>query len=396
VTRLRRLWDWLRAHPRAADVAVVVLLILFSLDPLVGEPVGSERAPNALAAVLFAVSIVPLLWRRTRPLLVLVVIGLAALAYETLQFPDSSLNALSALLAIYAAAAYATRRQAYVAAGFSAVLVGLIMAANWDTDANLANVVANYVIFGTAWVAGDNIRQRRERVRALEERALLAEQSKDEAAQRAVSAERTRIARELHDVVAHSVSVMVVQAGAARRVLTRDDPDPAQAIAALESVESTGRESLTELRRLLGVLRRDDDRSFGRAPQPSIADIETLIAQTRDAGLDVSLTIEGEATPLAPGVDLTAYRIVQEALTNALKHAGPSAHADVHVCYAHEVLEVIVCDDGRGAGHDHSSNGGHGLVGMRERVSLFGGELHLGNRTGGGFEVRASLPLDAT
>jgi signal transduction histidine kinase len=209
-----------------------------------------------------------------------------------------------------------------------------------------------------------------------------------------VTAERTRIARELHDVVAHSVSVMVVQAGAARKVL---DKQPERASQAMASIESTGRQSLNELRRLLGMLRQADGEATGRAPQPSIEHVETLVAQTREAGLPVTLEIEGFPRTLAPGVDLSAYRIVQEALTNTMKHAGP-AHAEVRLCYGGEFLEVIITDDGRGADGEHATgaNGGHGLVGMQERVSLFGGELHAGNRAGGGFTVRATLPLEVS
>jgi signal transduction histidine kinase len=394
VTIVQRLRDWARANPRVLDGGLVVLLLVFALDPLLREPRPDERAANALAVALFLLSVVPVIWRRTHPLPVLVVIGAAALAYESIGFPDSSLNALSALLAIYAVGAYTDRRQAYIGGAISAVLVALILVANWDSEAEITNIIANYVIFGTAWVAGDNIRQRRERVKALEDRAALAEAGKLEEAHRAVAAERTRIARELHDVVAHSVSVMVVQAGAARRLLQREEPDPARAIEALTSVETTGRESLTELRRLLGVLRQDDDQSFGRVPQPSIAHVDSLVQHSRDAGLDVALVVEGDAAALAPGVDLTAYRIVQEALTNAIKHAGPGAHADVRVCYADDVLEVIVADNGRGIDADRTANGGgHGLVGMEERVALFGGTLQVGNRPGGGVQVRATLPL---
>ena len=394
MTWWRRSWEWGKAHPYVLDVTLAAFVLLVALDPLLGDPTSEERAPDALASLLFVLAAVPLAWRRTRPFPVLWVTGIAALVYESLDYPESPLNALSLLIAIYAVAAYGARRQAVIGGLFAALAIALILWANWDPDANVAGAIANYVIFSTAWVAGDNVRQRRERVRALEERALLAEASKEEEAIRAVAAERTRIARELHDVVAHSVSVMVVQAGAARRMLQREDPDPARAIEALDAVETTGRESLNELRRLLGVLRKDDDRSFGRAPQPSIAFVDSLVEQSREAGLDVSLVIEGEPAPLTAGVDLTAYRIVQEALTNALKHAGPAAHADVHVCYADGMLEILVVDDGRGRDADLPS-GGHGLVGMRERVNLFGGQLVVGNRPGGGFQVRASLPLEA-
>jgi signal transduction histidine kinase len=216
-----------------------------------------------------------------------------------------------------------------------------------------------------------------------------------EEARQAVNAERTRIPRELHDVVAHSVSVMVVQAGAARRVL---DKDPDRASEAMASIESTGRQSLNELRRLLGMLRQADGAATGRVPQPSIDDVDALLAQTREAGLPVTIEIEGEPRPLAPGVDLSAYRIVQEALTNTIKHAGP-AEATVRLCYGADTLELVISDDGRGADCEEAERtgaAGHGLVGMRERVSLFGGDLQVGNRPGGGFTVRATLPLEAT
>jgi signal transduction histidine kinase len=229
-----------------------------------------------------------------------------------------------------------------------------------------------------------------------------------------VAEERGRIARELHDVVAHSVSVMVVQAGAARRTMAAS---PDQATTALGQIESTGRQALVELRRLLGLL-RDGDRGDGAAltPQPGLEHLESLAAAAREAGLPVEVTVEGEPRPLPAGVDLSAYRIVQEALTNSLKHAGP-ARARVRVCYGREALEVQVTDDGRGErsaarageglvvvtiGPDgvlelpgRRDGGGHGLIGMRERVALFGGTLEAGADPGGGYRVAARLPLDA-
>jgi signal transduction histidine kinase len=273
--------------------------------------------------------------------------------------------------------------------GLGVTLVGVtIVLATQPVGFQLGGLVSNYILFVTAWVLGDNLQTRRAYVRSLEERAVLSEAAMLEEARQAVTAERTRIARELHDVIAHSVSVMVVQAGAARRVL---DKDPARASEAMSSIESTGRQSLNELRRLLGMLREADGGDTGRVPQPSIEHLDALVAQTREAGLPVALEIEGEPRPLAPGVDLSAYRIVQEALTNTIKHAGP-ANAEVRLCYGADALELIVSDDGRGA--DGDAGGGHGLVGMRERVSLFGGDLHVGNRPGGGYTVRATLPLE--
>ncbi|HXL44153.1 MAG TPA: histidine kinase [Gaiellaceae bacterium] len=228
------------------------------------------------------------------------------------------------------------------------------------------------------------IRHRRLSERHLETRALTAE--REEKARAAVAEERVRIARGLHDVVAHAISVIVVQARGGRRSLATE---PEEAQEAFDSIEATAVEALAEMRRLLGVLRKGDE-ELALAPQPSLRHLGTLVAQVREAGLPVELSVEGETTALPPGVDLSAYRIIQEALTNALKHAGP-ATARVLVRYGPEDLEVEVTDTGRRpTGGDGS---GHGLVGMRERVTLFGGQLEAGRPGEGGFAVRARLPL---
>jgi signal transduction histidine kinase len=217
----------------------------------------------------------------------------------------------------------------------------------------------------------------------LEERAAGLERAHAEA----VARERATIARELHDVIAHSVSVMTVQAGAARLLL---DEDPPRARDSLVAVEETGRQALGEMRRLLGIL-RGDEHEADLAPQPGIAEIEPLVQQVRAAGLPVDLVVEGEPTPLSPGVDLVAYRVVQEALTNALKHGG-AARAQVSICYRATALELAVTNNGAAR---MNGRGGHGLIGMRERVALYGGEFEAGPRAEGGYVVRASLPLDA-
>jgi signal transduction histidine kinase len=219
---------------------------------------------------------------------------------------------------------------------------------------------------------------------ALQRRAQLA----DVLADRAVADERSRIARELHDVVAHDVSVMVVQAQGAARILEGDQPEVR---AALGAIETTGRAAVDEMRRLLGVLRQSDE-EIALAPQPSLAALGTLVDTVREAGLPVELEVVGEPTALPPGVDLSAYRIVQEALTNALKHAGP-ARARVVVRYGADAVELEVSDDG--AGVSGAPGTGHGLVGMRERVALYGGDLQAGQRREGGWALRARLPLGA-
>jgi signal transduction histidine kinase len=389
---MRRVREWLRARPVVVDGLVALLVLVTSVLTLTGGE-AEEREPDAFAFVLAVLFSVPATWRRVRPTVALAIVGASAVVYELLQYDDSA-NAFSVILCLYAVAAHASRRAAAISATAMAVGLTAALAANWEDSSSAGGIISNVAIFSAAWFFGDNVRQRRERIDALQERAIMAELTRDDAAKRAVSDERTRIARELHDVVAHSVSVMVVQAGAARRLLQRDDPDTSRAVEALESVELTGRESLNELRRLLGVLRREDDRGFGRVPQPSVEHLSTLVDHAREAGLVVELSIEGVPRALAAGVDLTAYRIVQEALTNVLKHGGPGVRAEIDVCYGPTSLELVIIDDGRGAVSDRAATGGHGLVGMQERVSLFGGRLHTGNRPGGGFEVRAELPLE--
>ena len=209
---------------------------------------------------------------------------------------------------------------------------------------------------------------------------------------RAAADERRRIAREMHDVVAHSVSVMVVQAGGARRILERD---PERAVAAAAQIERTGREALAEMRRLLGVLHRDDDEHDARAPQPTMAGVGALVERAREAGLPVELHVAGERRSLPAGLDLAAFRVVQEGLTNALKYAD-RAPTDVHVRWGERELELEILDRGPGPARERlGGDGGHGLVGMRERVKLYGGELEAGRRRGGGFRIRAKLPLVA-
>jgi signal transduction histidine kinase len=234
------------------------------------------------------------------------------------------------------------------------------------------------------------MRYRRAYYASLEDRAARLERERDAQARIAAVAERARIARELHDVIAHNVSVMVVQADGASYAL---GTDPARAREALGAISATGRQALAEMRRLLGVLRREEDGAVSeRAPQPGIGELGELLDQARGAGLPVSFTVEGDPRPLPGGVALAAYRIVQESLTNARKHAGPVASASVLLRYSPDAVMLTITDDGRGGGAQPGSHG-HGLTGMRERVATYGGSISAGPCPGGGFEVVATLPI---
>jgi signal transduction histidine kinase len=246
-----------------------------------------------------------------------------------------------------------------------------------------------YAILVPLWLVGNAIRSRQLRADAFEDRATRLEREREQVTQAALAEERARIARELHDVVAHNVSVMIVQAGAARHVLKTS---PEQATGALRAVEASGREAMAELRHLLGLLSPDGG-DMGLAPQPGVEQLESLVRRVGEAGLPIKLHIEGQLRPLPPGIDLTAYRIVQEALTNALKYAG-LARTDVILDYRESGLKVEVLDDGPGNSGREGAATGHGLVGMRERVALYGGTLEAGPRLGQGYAVRAWLPLE--
>jgi len=244
-----------------------------------------------------------------------------------------------------------------------------------------------------AWVLGDSMRYRRAYYASLEDRAARLEAERDAQAQVAAAAERARIARELHDVIAHNVSVMVVQADGASYAM---DNDPARAREALAAISATGRQALAEMRRLLGVLRREGGGANSeRAPQPGIGELGELLDQARGAGLPVSFTVEGDPQPLPGGVALAAYRIVQESLTNTRKHAGPVVSASVVLRYSPDTVVLTISDDGWGdlGGTALPGAPGHGLTGMRERVAMYGGSVTAGPRPGGGFEVEATLPL---
>jgi signal transduction histidine kinase len=293
---------------------------------------------------------------------------------------------IAMLVAVYSVGAHTAGWQA-VAGVLGTLVVVLALVAGDADEADPGSYLFFLLVVGGPWLAGRAIRQYRLSGRHLEARAQVAEREREERARAAVTEERVRIARELHDVVAHAISVIVVQARGGRRMLRTE---PAEAREAFDSIEATGRAALTEMRRLLGVLRRDDE-EIALAPEPSLRYLDVLTAQLREAGLVVEVSVEGEPIELLPGVDLCAYRIIQEALTNVLKHGG-TATARVVVRYHPGELELEIADNGLGSGAIDKD--GHGLVGMRERVALYGGKIDAGPRHGG-FAVTVRLPLES-
>ncbi|MGC0272961.1 sensor histidine kinase [Pseudactinotalea sp. Z1739] len=296
---------------------------------------------------------------------------------------------LALILAVYAVAAYGNLVRAVAGALVTAVAV--TVQALTDDQPGVANDwMYPLFYFGGAWLLGRAVRRRDERNRTLRELSLRLEREREQEARLAAAEERTRIARELHDVVAHGVGVMVVQAEAAEEILTTR-PDLAEK--ALAQIQTSGREALTELRHLLGVLRQEADGPT-TGPQPSMADLPALVAQVTDTGLDVTLTVRGEERPVGAGVELSAYRIVQEALTNTRRHAR-ATQAKVDIRYGPDQLELLVTDNGTATtGDGELGSHGHGVVGMRERVASYGGSFEAGP-IAEGFSVRAVLPTSS-
>jgi signal transduction histidine kinase len=367
----------------AAAVAAVVEAFLRS-----DEPHGARTAP-IIAAVAAVLLVLPLLARRRSPFLAPTWLWLLAAA---LSFLDGRLVVSSS--SVYAAGMVSAfligslrdERQGRMGLAILAGS-GAIIALN-DPLRSVNEVLLVPATFALAWLGGFAQRERGEQAARAEERARHAEREREVAARIAVAEERARIARELHDIVAHSVSVMVLQVGAVRHRMPdgfRED------VEALRGVEETGRSALGEMRRLLGAMRRGDD-GPELAPQPGLGRLDVLLDETRRAGLPVELHIDGEPFALPAAIDLSAYRIVQEGLTNALKHARAS-EAHVHIGYGADALRIQVSDDGDGGADPMAGGVGHGLVGVRERVKLYGGEMSAGAANGGGFRLTTSLPL---
>jgi signal transduction histidine kinase len=360
------------------------LVVLGQVELWVGNTTPGPKALTVPLAILIPASVA---LRRLHPLVVGSFVSVAFTVLLLLANPQTNVAiAVAVFCGWYALAVWTDARGFLVGCG---VVAAMSAVAQLGPKGSVGNGVTFVVVPLVAMlIARRAVRDRQLRAEALAARAELLEREHELRANEAVAEERARIARELHDLVAHNVSVMVVQAGGERHALGEDQ---ASTRAALASIEQAGRQALAEARRLLGMLRRKDD-GEELEPQPSVDRIDVLVEQVERAGLPVKLELEGERVPLPAGVDLCAYRIVQEGLTNALKHAGP-ARAEVLLRYAPRALDVEIRDDGRGDPQVNGDWAGHGLIGMRERVALYGGALETGPREGGGFEIRARLPL---
>ena len=374
--------------PRAADAVLAVVVLLATVFVSSDDP-DQDLVVRAVGDIPIAGYIVisvaggALYWRRHRPLIVLGV-SLAGLALSTGLGYSFDLFGLP--IALYSVGRYATNdRSSYIGVGGAIAVAAIGDLIDAQPTADIGGAI---FILSLVWYIGRRIRIRGDYLTLLHERAAQTEREQAAAARRAVAEERTRIARELHDVVAHRVTLMTVQAGAAKTV-AGDDPEGA--LRAMEAVEQAGRQALGELRHLLGVLRPEAG-ADGLGPQPGIADVPRLVDQFEEAGVDVSLTIDDQHPDLPARVELSTYRIVQEALTNVLKHAGQGARAEVRLSTESHGVDIEVLDTGHGATILPGS--GHGIVGMRERALLLGGTFDAGPRPGGGFQVAAHLPIE--
>jgi signal transduction histidine kinase len=379
-------------NPHAVD-AFMALIFTGAALWTVADRVGQDdvyRETDPLGIVLLLLQTLPLSARSAAPLGALIVSVVAISAFMAIGYEGVPAGTFAALLILYSAASLTDTRRAVLA-----VLVASVGITAYFTtdrgDPSTADAVTTYATYAVVWGIGMYVRSRREYTTVVEERADLLESEREVRAREAVADERARIARELHDMVGHALNLIVIQSGGAQRVFASN---PGQARDSLASIESTGRQALTEMERMLGILRATEE-SEALGPHPGLSQIRELASHVSDAGLPVEVTVEGTPPSVLPAsIDLSAYRIIQEALTNALKHAGP-ARAQVAIRYGRDDLNLEITDDGRGNSRERAGTreGGRGLIGMRERVALFGGELTTGAMAEGGYRVRARLPL---
>ncbi len=382
---------WLRRHPFAADSILALILTSFAVVAHWKSPIPSHGVgPSAVGTVLVCLTGLPLAARRRSPIVVLAVVALSEYTVGMIGYPNSGWASL--MVALYTVAAHCDgRRRAVTTQIFTACTLLVLVTGMVVKKVDAGEFISSIVLLVAAFVLGDNLQRRRHQFAELAEKIEHAERERELLAERRTQDERSRIARELHDVVAHSVSLMIIQAGAARRSISTA---PDQAEDALHSLEATGRQAMDELRRVLGVLRTSSSAitDGGRlSPQPSLRQVRELV--DGDPTLHVVLLETGDVPEdIPPSVELSLFRVVQEALTNVRKHAGPVRHVGVTVAYEPNRIKVLVVDDGRGASVALNEHG-HGLVGMRERMALCGGSVFAGPKQGGGWQVRASAPL---
>jgi signal transduction histidine kinase len=382
--------------PRAIDVLIALVLTAAALAIVIGRlsTDSNFRSDDVLGTVLVLLQTLPLAVRRTAPLGVLVTISAAVVIHSALGYQIVQAGTFGSLVAVFSAASLTDNRGGLVAAVVSAAAVAAFFATNRATW-GLPNAASTGATWAVAWLAGTFVRIRGEQVEEAGARAAKLERENEARAREAVADERARIARELHDIVGHALNVVVIQAAGARRVFAAR---PESARAALTSIESAGREALVDMERMLGVLSGTGADDGAPGPRPGLAQLAGLAEHVSEAGLPVDVIVEGERLEIPTSVDLSAFRIVQESLTNCLKHSG-ATRATVTVRYRPQDLEVEVIDDGRGSRESRGrvNGGGRGHLGMRERVALFGGDISIGPVTpAGGYSVRARLPFKST
>jgi signal transduction histidine kinase len=387
-------FDRLEWHQIIFDVLLAMITLVLGLISQVefeGSGLGDVflREADWFHSVLVVSMAAPLALRRIYPATTFAVVLGAWVIDRALDYPES-LATVGVLVVFYTIGTELSRRRSFFIGGLSAVfvLVWTTLGAVILESVTAVSIATTTIATVTPLLIGREMRARRERAEELRRRVADADREREESARRAVEEERARIARELHDVVAHQMTVMTIQAEGARRIADGTDPRVRDA---LDTIKATGHSALAEMRRVVGLLRETDD-SPELSPLPRLDDLESLVEKVRSAGVRCDLSVQGEPKPLPDGVELSAYRIVQESLTNAVRHGGPEVSANVRITYGDDSLDVVVLDDGRGAAGAPSNGGGHGLVGMRERVAILGGSFEAGAKPGGGYRVRARIP----
>lgn len=391
---LTRAIAWTDDNPRLIDGLLAAFFAIGGSIVITVVPIeGSQTESDVLAYLLIVFSAATLLWRRSNPLVALLIAVPLVTSFWIRDYPGGPDAVL--WIMFYSAARHGGPNRTMVWRVVGLSLIAILVVATIGVivpteDLPLVAVFGIFVIHGTTAAVGEAFYQRAQNLDQLEKRTAALEADLETKAALAAVEERTRIAREMHDIIAHGMSTVVVQSRAAQSIL---DNDPARARKVLEVIEQTGRESVDDMRRMLGVLRHGDDEAELQ-PQPDFSDFDKLHEQVSSAGVDVDIAITGQKLPLPPGLELAGYRVVQEALTNVMRHAGRPVRVEAQITYGPEALAIRITDDGLGAAAEPATGGsGLGLMGMQERVEIYNGSFHAGPRPGGGYCVDVSLPI---